>query len=121
MKKVSAYGVLSIISLIIRHFVLPNPFMCFGEQADYFNWIAEPIIHAIAYAIVGLFYIKGSAPEIGCVAYLMVYSLITGALLLCGVFAFAWWWILIVVIAFMAVSAGGIILFFMFSNRQVQD
>ena len=71
---------MSLISVIVRQFVLPNPFECFGEKAVLINWIAEPIIQAIAYLIVGLFYVKGSAPALGSLAYLAVYAACIGVL-----------------------------------------
>ena len=97
---------MTVISTLVRQFVLPNPFECFGDQAILINWIAEPIIHAVAYGIVGLFYIRGSAPVLGSIAYLFVYAAIVGILWLCGLFSFAWWWIAILVVAFIALIAG---------------
>ena len=100
------YLLMTVISTLVRQFVLPNPFECFGDQAILINWIAEPIIHAVAYGIVGLFYIRGSAPVLGSIAYLFVYAAIVGILWLCGLFSFAWWWIAILVVAFIALIAG---------------
>ena len=97
---------MTVISTLVRQFVLPNPFECFGDQAILINWIAEPIIHAVAYGIVGLFYIRGSAPVLGSIAYLFVYAAIVGILWLCGLFSFAWWWVAILVVVFMALIAG---------------
>ena len=62
--------------------------------------------HAVAYGIVGLIYIRGSAPVLGSIAYLFVYAAIVGILWLCGLFSFAWWWIAILVVAFIALIAG---------------
>ena len=100
------YLLMTVISTLVRQFVLPNPFECFGDQAILINWIAEPIIHAVAYGIVGLFYIRGSAPVLGSIAYLFVYAAIVGILWLCGLFSFAWWWVAILVVVFMALIAG---------------
>lgn len=95
MRKFSLYGIMTFASLIIRQFFLPNPFECFGDKAILINWIAEPIIQMIAYAVVGLFYVKGSAPALGSLGYLITYVAIVGLLWLCGIFSFTWWWILI--------------------------
>ena len=76
MRKLSFYSLMTIISTLVRQFVLPNPFECFGDKAIIINWVAEPIIHVIAYGLVGLFYIKGSAPAIGSFLYLIAYALI---------------------------------------------
>ena len=108
MKKISLYGFISLISVLIRQFILPNPFECFGDNAILINWIAEPIIQFVAYKIVGIFYIKGYAPALGSLLYLIVYALIIGLLWILGIFSFAWWWILIVAIAIGALIYGGI-------------
>ena len=100
------YLLMTVISTLVRQFALPNPFECFGDRAVIINWIAEPIIHAVAYGIVGLFYIRGSAPTLGSIAYLFVYAAIVGILWWCGLFSFAWWWIAILVVAFIALIAG---------------
>ena len=111
------YALMTVISVLIRQFALPNPFECFGESADLINWIAEPIMHTVAYGIVGLFYARGSAPLIGSIAYLFTYALLTGVLWVMGIFSFAWWWVLILVIALIAVLAGIIYLHSWFDDR----
>lgn len=108
MRRISIYGIITIISLLVRQFVLPNPFECFGDTANLINWIAEPIIHMVAYGIVGCYYIRGSAPSWGSLFYLLIYALIVGLLWVLGIFSFAWWWILIIVVAIAALICGGI-------------
>lgn len=93
------YGIIAVISILIRNFALPNPFECFGDNAIIINWIAEPIIHAVAFGLVGLIYSKGEAPALGSFLYLLAYAMITGILLLFGIFNFAWWWILTLIVA----------------------
>lgn len=100
------YLLMTVISTIVRQFVLPNPFECFGENAALINWIAEPIIHAVAYGIVGLFYVSGSNSILGSIAYLATYALIIGILWVLSIFSFAWWWILILAVAFIALVVG---------------
>ena len=102
MRKISLYGLITLISTLIRQFVLPNPFECFGDYADLINWISEPIIHVVAYGIVGFYYIRGSAPAWGSLLYLLAYAFIVGVLWIMGIFSFAWWWILIVVVSVVA-------------------
>lgn len=106
MKKLSFYGIITVISVIVRQFILPNPFECFGESAALYNWIAEPILHAFAYVLVGLVYCKGSLPAWGAFLYLIVYSVLVGVLWIFGIFSFAWWWILIVIILLIGVIVG---------------
>lgn len=99
------YGIITIISLLVRQFILPNPFECFGDNAILYNWIAEPILHVVAYALVGLIYCKGSFPAWGSILYLATYSALVGILWVFGIFFFAWWWILIIVVGTIAVFA----------------
>lgn len=103
MKKVSLYGVICAASLIIRQFVLPNPFECFGENAVIYNWIAEPILHVAAFSLVGLVYCRGSLPAWGSFLYLITYSILVGVLMLLSIFKYAWWWDLIVTIVLIAI------------------
>ena len=108
MKKLSLYVIITIISVIVRQFFLPNPFECFGDIALLINWIAEPIIQVVAYRVVGMFYDKGSAPVIGSLLYMITYALIIGLLWMLGIFSFALWWVLIIVVATAALICGGI-------------
>ena len=94
------------VSFIVRSFLLPNPFECFGGNAFIINLFAEPVIQAIAFAIVGVFYNRGSQPALGSIAYLLVYMAIIGILWLCGLFSFAWWWVLILLVALAALIFG---------------
>ena len=107
MRRISPYVIMSTISIVIRQFVLPNPFECFGaSQSIVINWIVEPIMHILVLAIVGLFYRRGSFPAWGSFLYLLMYSIITGILHIMGIFAFAWWWIIIVIVAIVALTVG---------------
>ena len=100
------YALMSLVSVLIRQFALPNPFECFGESAALINWIAEPIMHVVAYGIVGMFYSRGSAPLLGSIAYLLTYTALTGVLWIMGIFSFSWWWILIIIVAIIALICG---------------
>ena len=102
----SLYGVATIVSFLIRQFVLPNPFECFGEKAILINWIAEPILQVVAYMLVGLVYRKGDMPAIGSALFLITYAALVGVLWVLGAFRFAWWWILFLTAAFIAVVLG---------------
>ena len=106
MKKYSLYPLVTIISIIIRQFFLPNPFECFGDKAIVLNWLAEAIIHIVAFTLVGLVYRKGSNPGLGSFLYLLTYAFLVGVLWILGLFKFAWWWILIVIIAFIGIVLG---------------
>lgn len=92
------YKIMMVISMFVRQFYLPNPFECFGEWAWLYNILAEPLMHSIAFGLVGLVYTRGSAPAIGSFLYLVAYTAVTGILTLMGVYSFAWWWVLIVLV-----------------------
>ena len=100
------YKLISVLSLLIRQFCLPNPFECFGDSALLINWIAGIIMAPITYLIVGLVYEKGSEPAVGSLLYLVTYALQTGVLCVMGIFSFAWWWILILVVVFIGAIIG---------------
>ena len=106
MRRISLYGLIASVSIIVRQFILPNPFECFGDKAALINWIAEPFIHIVAFWIVGRFYISKSAPALGSFLYLLTYALIVGALWVLGLTEFAWWSILLAVIIVAAIGFG---------------
>ena len=106
MKRFSFYGVISVISIIVRQFFLSNPFDCFGDKAVLINWIAEPILQVIAYALVGLVYCRGLFPALGSILYLITYAALIGILWLMGIFTFAWWWVAIIIVALSAIIFG---------------
>ena len=98
------YSIISVVSIVVRQFFLPNPFECFGDTAWLYNLIVEPIIHALAFALVGLVYHKGEFPALGSFLYLVAYAALTGILALMGIFSFAWWWIAIIVAAMIGIG-----------------
>ena len=106
MKRYPLYGIISSVSLFIRHFLLPNPFKCFGDKVEIINWIAEIVIQAIAYIIVGLYYEKGSNPLLGSLYFLVTYIVIVFLLWLLSIFCFVWWWILLLIVCFIGVIIG---------------
>ena len=98
------YKVMVIVSTLVRQVLLPNPFECFGDTAWLYNLIAEPIIHFLAYHLVGLVYHKGDFPVLGSLLYLLAYAAITGILALMGIFSFAWWWVALIVLAMVGIG-----------------
>ena len=97
------YGLMVVISILVRQFCLPNPFECFGNMAEIYNCIAGVLISPLSYRLVGLIYHTGDCPPLGSFLYLIVYAAITGILALMGIFSFAWWWVLIIVVAMIAI------------------
>lgn len=67
------YKVIATISAFIRIFILPNPFAELEHGFLLNIIIGEPLFHALAFGIVGLFYKSGDAPVFGSIMYLIVY------------------------------------------------
>ena len=114
-KKLTGYLGVSLISYIVRNLLLPNPFECFGANGEIYNILAEPIIHAVAFWITGMFYEKNSFPALGSFLYLIFYCAIIFALWLLGLAKFAWWSILI---ACVAIAIVGLLIFMACQTRE---
>ena len=108
--KITAYGIISLIGYIVRNLLLPNPFECFEGKAFWINFIAELVIHLIAFLITRLFYEKGSFPALGSLLYLVFYCAVVFALWLLSLVQFACWSIVIAVIVIAAIAVGIFIL-----------
>ncbi len=98
MKRLSVYGIISGISIIVRQFLLPNPFDNCGKYAAFFNWIAGIVIGAVSFALVGLIYKSGDAPFVGSLLYLFAYSIIVFLMYLLWK-VFVYWWLILIIIA----------------------
>ncbi len=110
------YRLIAFISIIIRQFVLPNPFEPLGESfaitindisiiltPDILNWITEPILHAITFAIVGLYYKRGrNNPSLGSFLYLVFYAIHVGLIYIISYFNFSCIPIIIVLVSYFA-------------------
>ena len=120
------YQLIAIISVLVRNFVLPNPFEVLGENVTLnllgmnltftpltLNWCTEGILAAITGAIVGLYYIARSNPARGSFLYLLFYCVHVGALYLMCLFHFAWWGILLTLLLYV----GFHVVFNFVSNR----
>ena len=107
------YKIMVIISTFIRQFYLPNPFDALGEglavnvetgpiliPPEVLNWIAEPLMHTITFAIVGLYYNRGDAPVVGSFLYLIFYCVHTFLIWLMSLAGFATWVIILIVILY---------------------
>ena len=91
------YGIVSLLSLLIRNFLLPNPFESFaGQEISAFgtkfiiepitaNWITEAILFSITFLVVGLYYKREmKMPTLGSILFLVFYCIHTGLVyLLC--------------------------------------
>lgn len=92
------YKFISLVSLIIRQFCLPNPFEAL-EFGYLINIIIEPLLYLMTYTVVGLYYSKGSNPVLGSVLYLIFYIMHIGLIMLMGFFQ---WNVIIISIIFIA-------------------
>lgn len=65
------YKLIAVISIFIRQFCISNPFEVLGDglvvkigeapmalPPEILNWIAEPFMHTVTFAVVGLYYIE---------------------------------------------------------------
>ena len=87
------YSIIALISLLIRQFVLPNPFDALEGTVltisgiditiipELMNYIAEVPLHTITFAVVGLYYKKSyNMPAIGSILYFLFYCVHIGIL-----------------------------------------
>lgn len=81
------YRLMSGISILIRYFLLPNPF-AYLENGELFNWAATIILLPITYGMVSVIYDRGSAPTFGSFLFLVIYLVNSAILLFCGFFKF---------------------------------
>ena len=110
--EIKIYSALATLFWLIRQFAIPNPFEALGEgltitigeaplllSPELLNWIADPIIGAITFSVVGLYYIKGSAPAWGSILYMIFYAMHIGLLyLILWIYPIIWLMVLIGVI-----------------------
>lgn len=75
------------ISVLIRYFLLPNPFASLAN-GELYNWVATIILLPITYGMVSFIYERGSAPTWGSVLFLFIYVVNFLVLLFCGLFNF---------------------------------
>ena len=74
------------------------------------NWIADPIIAAITFGVVGLYYIKGSEPALGSILYMFFYAVHIGLLyLMLSVYPIVWLMVLIGVL-YIGLHIGAIVI-----------
>lgn len=114
------YKLIASFSLLIRNFVLPNPFekllvtWCItlngieiAIPAVILNWIAEPFLRILTFNIVGVYYQKGiDNPTKGSMLYLLFYCMHVGVLFIISYFQFSWLIIIISIITYIALLVG---------------
>lgn len=114
------YKIIAFISVVIRQFLLPNPFEALDEvfsipfygvdipiPALYINWIAEPILHIITFNVVGIYYRRSDhMPAVGSFLYLFFYSVHVGLIYLAGCFNFEWIAIIAIIVCYICLHIG---------------
>ena len=112
MFKIKFYSTLATLFWLIRQYAIPNPFEALGEgitvtiggapillSPEILNWIADPIIGAFTFLVVGIYYISGSNPTKGSILYMLFYTIHIGMLfLISSVYPTIWLIVLIAVI-----------------------
>lgn len=113
------YKFLAIFSIIIRQFFIPNPFDALGDgllvnagqdsmvlSPEVLNWITEPIMHVLTFAIVGLYYDRKSNSAVGSFLYLLFYCIHTLLLWLMSLTGFALWTVVLIVVIYIGCHIG---------------
>lgn len=107
--KIRIYSALATLFWLVRQIAIPNPFKALGEgltitiseaplllTPETLNWIADPIIAAITFGVVGLYYIKGSEPALGSFLCMFFYAVHIGLLyLILLIYPIVWLMVLI--------------------------
>ena len=110
--KIKIYSFLAAIFWFIRQFIFPNPFnalgegitVCIGENhlllsPELLNWFADPVIGAVTFLIVGIYYVSGTNPTLGSGLYMLFYAIHIGLMfLMLLVYPTVWLMILIGII-----------------------
>ena len=110
--EIKIYSALATIFWLVRQFAIPNPFEALGDgitimigeaplllPPEILNWIADPILAAITFGVVGLYYIKGSEPALGSILYMVFYAVHIGLIyLMLSVYPIVWLMVLIGVV-----------------------
>ncbi len=107
------YKLMKLISVLIRQFCVPNPFEVLGEgliitisnapvllSPILLNWLVEPIVHAITFIVVGMYYDRGSEPALGSFLYLVFYCLHIFILWLMSKLGFTLWAVMIILMIY---------------------
>jgi hypothetical protein len=96
------YKLVSILSILVRQFLLPNPYeRIFSEESTslLFNLIIGGLIlHFLSYTLTGIFYNKGEAPSLGSIMYLLWYIINTAIITVAGMLIQNVYWLIIILI-----------------------
>lgn len=128
MFKIKIYSTLATLFWLIRQYAIPNPFEALGEgitvtiggapvllSPEILNWIADPIIGAFTFLVVGIYYISGSNPTKGSILYMFFYAVHIGMLYLISSVYPTIWLIVLIAVIYLAFHIALLILKFKYS------
>lgn len=101
------YKLIAAISILMRQFCIPNPFEALGDgvvvnigemsillSPRVLNWIMEPFMYSVTFAVVGMYYGRGTDPSFGSFLYLLFYYIHIFLLWLMSLAGFDTWAVL---------------------------
>ena len=102
------YGIIAIISLFVRQFLLPNPFEPLGDvfirglvlSPTALNWLAGLLLVPISYITTGFYYRSRENPAWGSFLFLFFYCVYVGLLQLMSLAHFAWWAVVLILVGY---------------------
>jgi len=107
------YKFMAAISILIRQLYVPNPFESLGDGLiditgeiqimlfpEILNLVAEPFIYVVTFAVVGLYYGRGTAPAFGSLLYLVFYCIHIFLLWLMSLAGFAIWAVVSIIVLY---------------------
>lgn len=113
------YKLIAIISILVRQFAIPNPFEALDDLPAvmiggveiilppiFLNIIAGVVLVPITYAVVGLFYMRGSVLAWGSFLFLLFYCVHTALLYLMSIAGFATWAVVLIIVVYIALLIG---------------
>jgi len=114
------YRIMACVSLMVRQFLLPNPFEPLGDTVSInlmdtnvpmapivLNWIAEPILHIISFMVTGFYYTRRvHDPAYGSFLYLLFYIIHVGLIYIMSYFKFTTVAIIIVISGYVIIQIG---------------
>ncbi len=103
------YGIIAFISIIVRQFLLPNPFVPLGDvivrgavwTPDTFNLVAGLVLPSISFLTTRIYY-DGGEPAVGSLRFLLFYCVYVGMLYLMSLARFAWWAVALIIVGYIA-------------------
>ncbi len=103
------YGIIAFISIVVRQFLMPNPFEPLGDVIVHgavwtpgvLNLLAGLVLPPVSYVTAGIYYHREEPAE-GSFLFLFFYCVYTGILYLMSLAHFAWWAVTLILAAYIA-------------------